>query len=155
MPGRPWMGPSQMSLPAGTAHLLWLKDGVSQGRVKSHPAFMAPGAEVLCPLLLRVLNCMPLVQALESVLNSQGARGETRPTLGAYSVPLDLIDIPGTRGFLQTLCLGDQSGDGKCCRLVAACMNGCLQRYASSYFICTRLQEAVRDHNSQEIYCRR
>lgn len=82
------MGPSQMSLPAGTAHLLWLKDGVSQGRVKSHPAFMAPGAEVLCPLL-RVPELHATGAGLGISLEFPRGKGRNETHLGAYSVPLD------------------------------------------------------------------
>ena len=54
---------------------------------------------------------MPLVQALELVLNFQGAK--IRPTLGAYSGTLDLIDIPGTRLSPRLCYPGEQSADEK------------------------------------------
>ena len=47
----------------------------------------------------------------------------------------------GAQGFVpDSVTRETRVGMKKCCRLVAACMNGSLQRYASGYFICTRLQ---------------
>ena len=81
------------------------------GQSEESPSLHGSWSRGALPSFLEFLNCMPLVQALELVLNFQGAK--IRPTLGAYSGTLDLIDIPGTRLSPRLCYPGEQSADEK------------------------------------------